>query len=171
MPRLIDDLRAPSARLAMPNFVPPHKEQAWDVLAKHLHNGIMWPELPVLLIDNVAEYFYSCEQEYWNLRDDFPNLAPPFETFWCEHRVVRKIHSKECGDTDLSALVPNGRIGMLIISLDPKDCKGEGIPDNARWILWCELYVDYGIRGITAIGPHGSVFLCIDAEGVIIDRP
>jgi isochorismate hydrolase len=33
------------------------------------------PERPVLAIDSVAEYFYSgIDQEYWKLRDLFPNL-------------------------------------------------------------------------------------------------
>jgi hypothetical protein len=171
MSRLIDELRAPGARLAKPSFVPPPKIDAWETMAKHLHKLIMWPELPVLLIDNVSRYFYESEQEYWDLRRDFPNLAPPYPAFWCEHRIVKTIHSKECGDTDVSALIPHGRIGMLIHAVDPADCQGEGIPDDARWILWCELFVDYGIRGVTATGPHGSVFMAIDAEGKIIDRP
>jgi hypothetical protein len=172
MPRLIDDLRARSARLAMPFFVPPDKADAWQAIAKHTHDIIMTPDLPVLLIDNVAEYYYTSEQEYWDLRDDFPNLAPPYPAFWCEHKMVKRIHSKECGDTDVGALVPNGRIGMLINGLDPAQCKAEGMPENARWILWCELFIDYGLlRNVTATGPHGSTFLCIDAEGVIIERP
>jgi hypothetical protein len=171
MPRLIDDLRAPSARVAKPFFVQPHKVEAWKLIANHVHDIIMDPALPVLLIDNVANYFYESDQEYWDLRDDFPNLAPPYPAFWCESKLVKHIHSKECGDSDLSAMVPHGRIGMLINAVDPANAHGEGIPENARWILWCELYIDYGRRGITADGPHGSVMLCIDANGVIIDRP
>lgn len=172
MPRLIDDLRARDARLAMPHFVPPWKEQAWAEICRHTQKIISDPQLPVLLIDNVADYFYGSDQEFWDLRDHFPNLAPPFPAMWFEHRMPRKIHSKECGDTDVSSWIQHGRQGMLIHGLDPKECNGEGIPENARWILWCELFVDYGVhRGVTAMGPHGSTFLCIDANGVIIDRP
>lgn len=169
--RLIDDLRAPSARLAKPHFVPPDKEQAWASIAKHTHNIIMSPDLPVILMDNVSKYFYESEQEYWDLRDDFPNLAPPYPAFWCECKMVKTIHSKEKGDTDVAALVPHGRLGVLIHGIDPASCKGEGIPANARWILWCELFIDYGQRGIAATGPHGSTFLCVDGEGAIIERP
>ena len=171
MPRLIDDLRAPNARIQKPHFVPPHLEHAWQSVAKRTIDLLMDAALPVILIDNVAEYFFSSEQEYWDLRDDFPNLAPPYPTFWCECKMVKRIHSKQCGDTDVDALVPRGRLGMLIHGLDPAQAKGEGIPENTRWILWCELYVDFGWRGVTATGPHGSVFLCIDADGVIIERP
>jgi hypothetical protein len=170
MPRLIDDLRANGAKLAMPHFVLEAKQDAWEYLAKRTQEILMTPDLPVLLIDNVAEYFYTSDQEYWDLSKDFPNLAPPFPAFWCESRMVTKIHSKQCGDTDVSSLVPRGRIGALINGLDPEACKGE-FPDHTRWILWCELFVDYGMRGVTAMGPHGSTFLAVDAEGKIIDRP
>lgn len=172
MPRLIDDLRARDARVAMPHFVRAGTEKAWENLARRTSDLLANPDLPVLLIDNVAEYYFSSDQEYWDLKDDFPNLAPPFPAFWCECKMVRKIHSKQCGDTDLSAIVPHGgRVGMLIHGLDPAQTNGEGIPANARWILWCELFVDYGMRGVTATGPHGSVFLCVDANGVIIEQP
>lgn len=171
MPRLIDDLRAKGAKLAEPWFVQPSKQQAWETLAQHVHDIIMRPDLPVILIDNVAEYFYTSEQEHWDLREDFPNLAPPYPAMWFEHRLVTKIHSKECGDTDVGALVPHGRVGVLMHGLDPAQCKVEGLPANVRWILWCELFIDYGLRGITASGPHGSTFLAIDNDGVIVDRP
>jgi hypothetical protein len=171
MPRLIDDLRAKSARIAKPHFVPPDKVDAWQDMAKRTHETLMWPELPVLLIDNVSEYFYTSEQEYWDLRDDFPNLAPPYPVFWAECKMAKRIHSKQCGDTNVGALVPHGRLGALIHGLNPSEVNGEGIPENVRWILWCELFIDYGRRGVTADGPHGSTFLCVDAEGVIIEKP
>lgn len=170
MSRLIDDLRARGARLAKPHFVPPDKEQIWADMARRTHDLLMEPQMPVLVIDNVADYFFTSEQEYWDLTCDFPNLAPPFPVFWAEHRLIKTIHSKECGDTDLSHWVPRGRIGMLIHGLEPDQCTGD-IPANARWILWCELFIDYGMRGITATGPHGPVFLAIDAQGRLIDRP
>jgi hypothetical protein len=169
MPRLIDDLRAPEARLNMPFFV--SKRNEWADLANRLHELLMDPALPVLLIDNVADYYYAAEQEHWDLRKDFPNLAPPYPAFWCECRTPRKIHSKECGDSDLSNVLPHGRVGILIHGIPREDAVGEGIPDNVRWLLWCELYIDYGRRGIAADGPHGSMFLCVDAEGIIVDRP
>lgn len=172
MPRLIDDLRAPDARWAKPHFVPEQLQDAWTNIAKHTRSLLMDPALPVLLIDNVAEFYYTSDQEYWDLRDDFPNLAPPYPAFWAECRLIAKIHSKECGDHDLTSLIPHGRVGVLIHAVDPKQAKGEGIPEHAKWILWCELFVDFGRRnGITADGPHGSVFLCIDEHGVIIEKP
>jgi hypothetical protein len=117
-------------------------------------------------------YFVGTDQEHWDLAKDFPNLAPPYPQFWCEHRLANYIHSKECGDSDLRHLVPHGRMGTLITAVDPKDVRGQDIPPNARWILWCELFIDYGLhKGDPITGPHGSVFLAVDAEGAIIGHP
>jgi hypothetical protein len=171
MPRLIDDMRAPNARWQKPFFVAPDKAPEWRRMVERVHDILRDQALPVLLIDNVADYYYASDQEYWDLRKDFPNLAPPYPAFWCESKMARKIHSKECGDTDMAAFIPHGRIGALIHGLDPKGCVGEGIPENTKWILWCELFIDYGERDATVTGPHGSMFMCVDAEGAIIGTP
>jgi hypothetical protein len=171
MSRLIDDLRAPGAKLAMPFFVQPSKEQAWQDLGRGVHELLMNPELPVIDINNVATYYFEAEQEFWDLRDDFPNLAPPYPAFWCECKIAKRIHSKEKGDSDISAMIPHGRTGILIHGIPREDANGTGIPDNVRWILWCELFIDFGRRGIVADGPHGSVMICVDANGAIVGLP
>lgn len=173
MPRLIDDLRAKTCRLACPGFVPPSRERDWAKMMKFLHDGvIMNPGLPVIVIDNVSEYYYTSEQEYWDLRNDFPNLAPPYPVMWFESKLQKRIHSKEKGDTDVAAMCPNGRTGVAITALDPVKQKWEGeLPPGTKWILWCELYIDFGKRGVTCEGPHGSIFLCVDADGAILGQP
>ena len=41
----------------------------------------------VIVADNVAGYYWmGSDQEYWGV-EDFPNAAPPFETFLVEWRV------------------------------------------------------------------------------------
>jgi hypothetical protein len=172
MPRLIDDIRR-GGRLGMPIFVAPDKETAWSEYARRSFGLLENPRLPVLVIDNVAEYLYNgTDQEYWSLERDFPNLAPPFPMFWCEHRLVRMIHSKTHGDTDVSGWLPQGgRAGMFFVAVAREDAQGEGIPENARWLLWCDLYVDYHKRDVVADGPHGSTFVAIDAEGRAIGNP
>ncbi len=171
MPRLIDDLRA-TGKVAMPYYVLPRLRQAWLDYAERVAEAAGDPDLPVLLIDNVAEYFYSgTDQEYWSLDKDFPNLAPPFRSFWCEFKMVRTIHSKQ-GDTDVSQWLPQGgRVGQLFYAIDPSEVKGEGIPENCRWIYWCDMWVDYGRREAVADGPHGAVWICVDAEGRAIGNP
>lgn len=172
MPRLIDDMRAKGARIAMPNFVSPSKERSWVSMAHFCHKIIMQPELPVIDVTNVSDYYYTSEQEYWDPRHDFPNLAPPYQAAWFESKMQRRIHSKECGDTDVAALVPHGRTGVLIHALDPSTQQFEGKPpEGTKWVLWCELYIDFGKRGVTCEGPHGSMFLCVSAEGAILETP
>lgn len=171
MPRLIDDLRA-GGKLSMPFFVLPRHEEAWGKLAGTLHQALCDPSLPVLLIDNVSDYYFTgTDQEYWDLTRDFPNLAPPFPVCWFENKLARSIHSKDCGDTDLTKWIPHGRQGVLLHGLTRDQWQGEGIPDNAQWILWCELFIDYNRRGTPCAGPHGSMFLAVDGEGAIIGTP
>jgi hypothetical protein len=169
MPRLLDDIRS-MGKLEKPWFVRADKESIWAAHAAELFQLLDDP-MPVLLIDNVAEYYFTgTDQEQWNIDRDFPNLAPPFPAFWAEHRMPSLIHSKECGDTDVKAILPlGGRVGMMVRACDPKDVKGEGIPANVKWILWAELFVDYGQR--PPQGPHGSIFLAVDAEGALVENP
>jgi hypothetical protein len=176
MPRLIDDIRS-TGKLYKPWFVAPAKEQAWTEHTAKVAKLLQDPDLPVLLIDNVSEYYYNgTDQEQWDLRDHFPNLAPPYPIFWCEHKLARHIHSKECGDKDLTGMFgSHARTGVLVTSLDPAE-RGSiiatGIPENAKWVLWCELIIDYGFEsGFHPQGSHSPMFLCIDAEGAVIDQP
>src|SRR5215831_11258956 len=172
MPRLIDDLRAPAARVQMPWFVAPAKEHLWQEHTVKVHEVLKDRSIPVLLIDNVADYYFTAsDQEHWDLTKDFPNLAPPFPAFWCEHKIPRLIHSKEKGDTDTSGWVNTGRVGTLITALTRHQFQGENVPDNVKWVLWGELFVDYGRHAIVGEGSHGAFFFAIDAEGRLVDRP
>jgi hypothetical protein len=38
----------------------------------------------IFFIDNVAKYFWESEQLIWDIKSDFPNLAPPFPYFFME---------------------------------------------------------------------------------------
>lgn len=172
MPRLIDDLRA-NGKVRMPHWVARRQEAGWMNYARRLSDLVSDAALPVLLIDNVADYFYSVtEQEYWSLDKDFPNIAPPFPMFWTEFKMARVIHS-ETGDVDVSRWLPQGgRVGQLFTAIDPAAAKWTGdLPEGTRWIYWCEMWVDYKREGCTADGPHGGTFLCVDAEGRALGRP
>lgn len=169
MPRLLDDIRA-VRRVAMPEFVARGKEDAWASYATRVMPMLANPGLPVLLVDNVADYYYQqTEQEYWDLTKDFPNIAPPFDQFWTEYKLPRMIHSKDKGDTDLSDLGMRGRAGFLVTAIPREKATGENIPPEAKWILWIDMWVDYGWGGGVS-GPHGACFLAVDAQGRAIDR-
>lgn len=180
MGRMIDHIRA-GGKLAAPYFIAPHFERTWVKHTTKVVEILRQPEMPVLVIDNVSEYYYTgTDQEYWDLLKDFPNLAPPYKMFWAEHRMARKIHSAEEGDTDVSSMIgPNARIGVFVCALDPSECEAIDVPDNfrdrGRWYLWCELFINYdhgaADRNIIATGPHGSIFLCIDEHGALLEKP
>jgi hypothetical protein len=75
-------------------------------------------DLPAIVIDNVAKYFYEgTDQEYWEDAKDFPNLAPPFPEMWFEYSRPLTTVSEETGVTRDSegALL---RFGFLVISTD-----------------------------------------------------
>lgn len=171
MARLIDDLRS-TGKVEMPWFVQPQMQASWTDHANKILGMLREGSLPVLLIDNVSDYFYThSDQEVWDYRKDFPNLAPPFDACWFEHRMPSKIHSKTKGDTDCTRWVQGGRTGCLMVAVDPKDTKGEGIPANVKWILWFEVFIDYNLHGRFPQGPHGSIFYAIDAGGALVETP
>jgi hypothetical protein len=171
MSRLIDDLRVPGARVAMPVFISPRYEEQWQAHTLQVCEQLQGRDLPVLLIDNVAHYYYTAsDQEHWDLRRDFPNLAPPYPRFWCEYKLPRLIHSKEKGDTRVEEMC-TGRVGALITAVNREEANGVGIPDNVRWILWCEMFIDYNQRGVTAMGTQSPIFIAVDAEGVVVREP
>lgn len=172
MARLIDDLRA-SNHIVMPHFVAPWLVSKWDAYARRVMELFRNPDIPVLLIDNVAKYYYEgTDQEFWSLDKDFPNVAPPYPQFWMEHRLPRQIVSKTEGVTDVSQWTPNGRVGLLFSALDPAEQKIDGeTPAGTKWILWMELFVDYGSSMTGIQGPHGATFVCVDAEGRVLAVP
>lgn len=172
MARLIDDLRA-AGRITMPHYIAPWLVHKWDAYARQVMQIFRDPQLPVLLIENVAKYYFEeNDQEYWSLDKDFPNMAPPYPQFWMEHKLPRQINSKTMGVTDVTKWTPNGRVGMLFTAVDPADAKAEGDPPaGTRWIVWMELFVDYGSAMDGIQGPHGATFVCIDAEGQLLGVP
>ena len=172
MARLIDDLRA-AKRVQAPFWLDHSRGGGWERHAARMMELIRKDtDIPVLLIDNVAEYYMSgTDQEYWDLLRDFPNLAPPFEVFWTENKIPKKIVSREYGDTDMTAhgIGPKARTGILWIAATT--FKGEGIPENVKWILMAEIFIDYDAFGKDIEGPSGTWIFMIDEHGVLVDRP
>jgi hypothetical protein len=173
MPRLIDDIRA-AGRLQMPWWVARRYGDKWAQHARRMMEIVCGDGVPVLLIDNVADYYFrGTGQEYWDLTRDFPNLAPPYEVFWTEHKMPQTIHSDSYGDTSMSdTLGRHARMGVLWLAAEASGCKADGeIPENAKWVLCAEMFTDYDVRGKEIEGPAGTWFLLVDKEGVLIGTP
>lgn len=55
-------------------------------------------DVPVIDASEVcAYYFEGTDQEEWDLHTDFPNLAPPFESYWLEMKAPSRIVSEVYG--------------------------------------------------------------------------
>jgi hypothetical protein len=176
MPRFIDDIRA-DGKFYKPWWVLESKEREWAAYAAKCWE-IIETDIPVIKADNVAEYFYSeSDQEYWDLSRDFPNFAPPWPQFWIEHKFVKTIKSKECGETDVTAITADGRIGMLFSVIKPEDAVTNprgAIPEKTKWIYWMDMWMDWGTASKLhghAHGPTGATFMCVDETGALIEKP
>lgn len=174
MARFLDDIRR-IGRFSKPRYIREGDHEAeWKRYSTSMWDVLTDPELPVILIDNVAEfYFTGSDQEYWSLDKDFPNLAPPFRQFWMEHRMVKTINSRSEGITDVTKWVSDGRVGMLFFGMEPDQIKVKGdVPDKMRWLLSMELWIDYGWKkDHVPEGPHGMMYVPIDEMGAALGRP
>lgn len=75
-------------------------------------------DVPVVDASNVCSYYFEgTGQEYWDIHRDFPNLAPPFHSFWVECRAPRQVVSDEFGTQPWSASDPRAW-GVFIESRD-----------------------------------------------------
>lgn len=91
---LTSDFRPPL--LADPAEVAISSKQYHDQLKEFVK------DVPIIVVDNVAEYFYAgTDQEHWYW-NDFPNVTPPFSEFWVEYRRPSKIVSEITGVQDSS---------------------------------------------------------------------
>ncbi len=168
----------------MPPHVTPEFESPWAKHALRISQILDDPQLPIITIDNVAEYYYyGSDQEYWDLRNDFPNLAPPFQVFWVEHKMVQKIRSAEKGEKDMSNLgMREPRSGFLFLAVKPEDVtlapddrddRTSSLPEGTHWIYAIEMFNYWGTeqKQKLAEGPTGTMFMFIDKEGRVLDTP
>lgn len=85
------------------------------------------------VINNVAQYYWQSEQDFWDAETEFPNLAPPFETFWMEYKMPSKIHAD--GKYGFSKF-KNLYIGFLVHSfLAEEIMKPEPNETNCKWLI------------------------------------
>lgn len=80
---------------------------------------------------NVAEYVWSRSNTTWDIREDFPCLAPPYPNFFVEYHRPGKIFSSVVG-------APPERIGVLFEGVEYDE--GEEITTQAELDEWAKLY-------------------------------
>lgn len=96
-------------------------------------------------IDNVTEYLFAeTEQEHWHMREDFPNVAPPFQNMWFETMGPSTVTSNDpvLGDTYGAVLHMYGRSlseqswGVLWTSIEAANIPPEIQHKLAGEVLW-----------------------------------
>lgn len=127
MPRLIDRLM----REDFPNF-----SKVKDLLSGCVH----------LSIDNVAKHYYEeSPKDVWHV-DSFPNIAPPFDTFFMEYRTPNFINVN--GVIKESRLGKNHPyVGMLFNCMGSSSIPNGVLSDfgvkkeNANWLFQCTPFI------------------------------
>lgn len=185
MARLID--RLSYEKMTPPGWTHDPQDEDWNSMqlrqAERCREGLVKAarEGLVVVADNVAEYFYAGnEQEEWDLKGDFPTLAPPFPLMVVEYRRPSKVVSREEGIRSTS---DSPRCTILLcethnateVPLDYLAAYASGgdvllteLRQQCRW--WIDLlYVaEMGSRGV--IGPLAHFKLAIDAQGALLGR-
>lgn len=160
--KMIDELRGQTVTTHMPGWVAREDFDKWKSHARWVRDRLLDP-IPIISIDNVADYYFiGTDQEMWSLETDFPNLAPPFDSFWMEFRLPQRLRST-LGDRDL----PHGkgaRVGCLFLVAEAKDVQGEDLPKDMHWCYCVQQYVDGG-DGVGIRGPIGSLMMAIGSDG------
>lgn len=167
--KLIDKLRHQGYGLP-PDFVPPGVDPAMIGAYRKFADGLLadlreHQDIPVIVVDNVAEYFYSnYDSAGWHWRDSFPNIAPPFFRCWLEYRLTRQMYSGAGKDA---------RCGVLVYGVDSKsygrqaleDQLGVELRDNGRWVLMMTVYGDTDPGQVPTAPPLGSYTVVVDEGG------
>jgi len=127
----------------------------------------------VIVADNVADYYWrGTDQEVWDLTEDFPNIAPPFELYWIEAKnppySLSKINGMKKTPCEMSgvfvqAIEDQQEISRLMVSLH--GCSQYGFQREPRWLLSMTPF--FRMEGISCSAPVVTFFLYVDKEGAL----
>lgn len=146
MARLVDELLAKMPDLAGGPYNPPAEIR--DRVLASLQEQLS--DCEVFLVDNVDDYWHANGGWSKTLRlEDFPNLAPPFDYFFVEHRLV---------DENRRSPDPKARVGVLFTVIKEE-------PDGG-WIIEVCPYLG---SSEGPIGPIDVMYLVVDESGRLRD--
>lgn len=162
------------------------------------HAKRRWPNAlkksPVIVLDNVAEYFYRNNPDMntgqilkeWGIFD-FPNVAPPFSEMFCEFRVPNNISKNTALSSDGHSYPLPKSIGVAFTAFDSD--KIEKLPSvhpltvfmaqflsgtrnldtsQIRWILFAALFVQFEDW---CSGPEIEWAFCLNPQGQVTRSP
>lgn len=82
-------------------------------------------------IDNVADYYFETPKNDWS-QDDFPNVAPPYPSFWLEYAMPEAINQS-------NIIIPNPVRGYRA-GLWFRVCTEDKVADT-EWDMECWLFI------------------------------
>jgi hypothetical protein len=125
----------------------------------------------VLADEPMRWYFEESDQEYWNEREEFRNIAPVYDLLWIEHQAPRFIRSEEKGIVEWPA--GNwGRAGTLLVTA-PRELLLEVDPELAepfptsRWITKATIFTGADEHG--PAGPRWTFVYGVEPDGSFSD--
>lgn len=148
MIRLIDKLLA-DEKWPMHGLCSGCDERAWKIICDDYYKRLI--KARVFVIDNVTQYLFAqCNQEIWG-PEDFPHLAPPFESMWIEtyapsHCQSEGVSKPWTGYSSWGWLMESKEIPSVPDDIKAPLIKGEFYPPEGdpRWsttaTLFCSLH-------------------------------
>lgn len=126
------------------------------------NNAILQQDLidaRVLLVDNVAEYYYiTSKKDHWNPEEDFYNITPPWPIIWFEWSPKEIINSATYG------IIPNehygiiSKYGLLLMAHDSsKEMNSQYLNHSlSRWWVICKCF--YEVDKTILMAPGMPIF-------------
>lgn len=188
MPRFIDHLLAEKTwhvnSLGLPGPVFANGEE----LAKRVaRTRLVLQESNVILIDNVAEYYYSHHVDAYRGPagpEQFPQLAPPFPTAFYEYTLLPWMYDTLFIEARIGKPRTLNQIGVLVIALDISGIHVDASQDGPlfsvfserksglppKWCLCMELFPGNRADRL-AWCPALQLSFTVDAHGALASEP
>jgi hypothetical protein len=141
-----------------------------DVAAR-FENGLFADALTSAVkvrIQNVADYYYQTSpQEQWNLREDFPDIAPPWPLFWMEYKNPPLINT----NGHMMPASARYSVGLLLLarhrdSVGDDEARALTYVPSARWAVFAKVFLAY--EAVTVVPGCSDLFFWIDRDGRFI---
>jgi len=188
MPRLIDDLLAAEKWHANRLDLPPWMLAGEKVLTERaaIIRGALHKS-NVVLIDNVAEYYFSHHVDAKHGPDgpeQFPQLAPPFPMAFYEYALAPWMYDRLFSEAENGRPRKINQVGVLVAAVEPSDIDvGASLPTHfssvlnerknglpPKWYLCIELFAQDRVDRI-AWCPLLRLGLTVDASGTLASAP
>lgn len=128
-------------------------------------------DAPVIVCDEVTEYYYALTgKEIWDITD-FPNVAPPFKSFWMETSKPSKIVSEEFGTMawESDGNLRPSRWGVLFCTV-PKEHLAEPSRGGVLFNQWDLLQFEWLLEAVMFVERPGYVITPVWAWSIPVTK-